>query len=97
MLTLLLWQGNGPRSALLVVYPLLIAGTALRFRIGLLWLVTSLSAASYIGLVIEASLRRPQFAVQFKDWAIFSLSLLVLGFVQRLLLRRLRAASTSEL
>ena len=48
-------------------YPLLIGMTALRFRIGLLWLVTGLSAASYMGLVLEASLHRPQFAVRFKD------------------------------
>jgi len=96
MLTLFLWQGDGPRSALLIGYPLLIAAAALRYRIGLLWLVTVLSAASYIGLVIEAALRRPQLAVQLKDWVIFALSLFVLGFVQRLLLRRLRAASLSE-
>jgi eukaryotic-like serine/threonine-protein kinase len=96
MLTLFLWQGDGPRSALLIGYPLLIAGAALRYRLGLIWLVTGLSAASYIGLVIEASLRRPQFAGQFKDWVFFTLSLFVLGFVQRLLLRRLRAASPSE-
>jgi eukaryotic-like serine/threonine-protein kinase len=96
MLTLFFWQGDGPRSAMLVGYPLLIAGTALRFRLGLLWLVTGLSVASYLGLVLEAALRRPQFAVRLKDWVIFTLSLLVLGFVQRLLLRRLRAASLSE-
>ena len=74
----------------------MIASAALRFRLGLIWLVTGLSAASYIGLVSEASLRRPQFAVQFKDWVFFILSLFILGFVQRLLLRRLRAASLSE-
>jgi serine/threonine-protein kinase len=96
MLSLFFWQGDGPRSAMLIGYPLLIAGTALRFRIGLLWLVTGLSVASYLGLVIEAAWRRPQFAVRFKDWAIFTLSLLVIGFVQRLLLRRLRAASPDE-
>jgi len=46
--------------------------------------------------VIEAALRRPQFAVRLKDGVLFTLSLFVLGFVQRLLLRRLRAASLGE-
>jgi serine/threonine-protein kinase len=96
MLTLYFWQGDGPRSAVLIAYPLLIAVTALRFRIGVLWLVTWLCVASYIGLVIEAHLRRPQFAVRFKDWAIFTLGLLILAFVQRLLLRRVKASNIGE-
>jgi eukaryotic-like serine/threonine-protein kinase len=96
MLTLYFWQGDGPRSAMLIGYPLLIALSALRFQIGLLWVVTGLCSASYLGLVVEAYLRRPQFAVRFKDWALFTLGLLILGFVQRLLLRRLGAARLGE-
>lgn len=35
MLSLLIYRGDGPRSALILAYLLLIAGTALRFRISL--------------------------------------------------------------
>jgi serine/threonine-protein kinase len=93
MLTVFLWQANGPRSALLVGYPLLVAGSALRYRLGLVWLVTALSAAGYLALVVEAARFRPRFAVTPTEWVIFTLGLFILGFVQRLLLRRLRAAS----
>jgi serine/threonine-protein kinase len=95
MLTLLVWSGHGPRSALLTGYLLLIAGTALRFQVGLVWFVTGLSLASYAGLVLEATWRRPEVAAAPKDWFIFGLSLLVLGFIQRQLLRRVRAADAA--
>jgi hypothetical protein len=96
MLTLFLGQGDGPRSAMLVGYHLLIAGTALRFRLALVWFVTALSVVSYLGVVIETLWRRPQLAVGLKDWVIFALSLLILGFIQQLLLRRVRTASGSD-
>jgi hypothetical protein len=89
-------RGQGPRSALLIGYPLLIVGTVLRYRISLLWFVTALSVASYLGMVSEAALRRPHLAVGIKDWAIFTLGLLILGFLQHQFLRRLRAAMASD-
>jgi serine/threonine-protein kinase len=96
MATLMMARGQGPRSALLIGYPLLIVGTALRFRISLLWFVTGLCVASYVGMVVEAEWRRPALAVGVKDWLIFSLGLLILGFLQHQFLRRLRAAMASE-
>jgi serine/threonine-protein kinase len=92
MLTVLLSQGDGPRSAMLVGYHLLIAAAALRFRIMLVWFVTGLSVVSYLGVVAETLWRRPQLATGLKDWVNFVLSLLILGFVQQLLLRRVRTA-----
>jgi serine/threonine-protein kinase len=96
MATAMMARGQGPRSALLVGYPLLIVGTALRFRISLLWFVTGLCVASYLGMVIEAEWRRPYLAIGVKDWLIFSLALVILGFLQHQFLRRLRAAMASE-
>ena len=60
MLTLLLDQGDGPRSAMLCGYYLLIAATTLRFRIALVWFVTLLSVASYLCVVADAHWRRPE-------------------------------------
>jgi hypothetical protein len=96
MATLMMARGQGPRSALLVGYPLLIVGTALRFRISLLWFVTALCVASYLGLVADAAWHRPNLAIAPKDWMIFSLGLLIVGFLQHQFLRRLRAATASE-
>ena len=52
--------GGGARSTLLVGYLILLAAAALRFRPGLVWLVALLSMASYLGLVVEAQLNRPE-------------------------------------
>jgi hypothetical protein len=95
MATLMMERGQGPRSALLVGYPLLIVGTALRFRISLLWFVTILCVVAYLAMVGEAAWYRPQLAVGIKDWLIFTLALLILGFLQHQFLRRLRAALAS--
>ncbi len=96
MTTLMMARGQGPHSALLIGYPLLIVGTALRFRISLLWFVTGLCITGYLGMVAEAALRRPHLAVGVKDWMIFTLGLLILGFLQHQFLRRLRSALASE-
>jgi len=96
MATLMMWRGQGPRSALLVGYPILITGTALRFRTSLLWFVTGLCMAGYLGLVAEAHWRRPLLEVGFKDWGIFLLAQLILGYLQHQLLRRVRAVMTAE-
>jgi len=86
MLTVFLSQGDGPRSVMLGGYLLLIAGAALRFRSGLVLFVTGL----------DSFWRRPEFAGGLKDWIFFVLTLLLLGFIQHLLLRRLRSAMTRE-
>jgi hypothetical protein len=93
MLTVLLARGDGPRSAVLVGYLLLIAGTTLRFRVSLLWFVTSLCLVSYVGLAAHTAWRRPALAVGVKEMMIFSLSLLILGVLQDQVLRRVRAAN----
>jgi serine/threonine-protein kinase len=96
MLTLVLLQGDGPHSALLPAYLLLIAGTALRLRIALVWFVTGLCVLGYQVLVAEAAWRRPQFATDLKGAVIFSLSLGILGLMQHFLLRRVGAALDRE-
>jgi serine/threonine-protein kinase len=96
MATIMMARGQGPRSALLVGYPLLIVGTALRFRISLLWFVTALCIVGYLSLVAEAAWRRPRLALGITDSMVFVIALLILGFLQHQFLRRLRAALASE-
>jgi serine/threonine-protein kinase len=96
MLTVLLMRGDGPRSALLVAYLLLIAGTSLRFRVALVWFVTGICLVSYLGMVAHTAWWRPALAVGVKESMIFSLSLLILGALQHQLLLRIRAANGPE-
>jgi serine/threonine-protein kinase len=96
MATLMMWRGQGPRSALLIGYPLLITGTALRFRPSLIWFVTGLCVTGYLGMVAEAEWRRPQLAVGVKDWLVYALGQVILGFLAHQLLRRVRVAIAAE-
>ena len=52
----------------------------------------ALSLASYAGLVAEACRHRPELAAAPKDWLIFGVSLVLLGLIQRQLLRRVRSS-----
>ncbi len=98
MFTALLLRADGTKSALLVCYLLLIAGAALRFRLRLVWFVTGLCLASYLVLLADARWRRPQenLLVEVPIAIIFLLSLLLMGVVMTLLLRRFRLALAQE-
>lgn len=93
--TLLLWLGDGPRSALVVGYLILMGGAALRFRPVLVWLVTALSVLSYLGLVVEASLSRHGEPVSAFQAVICVFSMAIMGLILHLLLRRVRAPEQS--
>jgi hypothetical protein len=95
---LLLYGGEGARSALLPCYPLLIAGAALRFRIALVWFVTALCLAGYALLLADTRWHPPegQRTALVPSATVFSLSLLLLGVGMTLLLRRFRLALAQE-
>jgi hypothetical protein len=90
MLTAVLELGDGPRSPMTLGYLLLIAAMTLRFRPWLVWFVTALCVLSYAALVVDAQWRRPELAGEFKHWMFSILAMLVLGFIQHLLLRRIK-------
>jgi serine/threonine-protein kinase len=96
MFTLVLLCGRGPRSALLPAYLLLIAGTTLRLRIGLIWFVTGLCLLSYLTLVAEAAWRRPQLLPDLVPAMAFAMSMFFQGLIQHLLLRWVRSAMGNE-
>ncbi len=96
MLTLILLIGDGPRSILTIAYPILIASTALRFRIMLVWTVAGLSGLSYALLVLDAHFRRPSHMPDLKHWVIFIISLFVFALIQQAMLRRSKAGKTTN-
>jgi serine/threonine-protein kinase len=91
LFTLLLWRADGPTSALLVGYLVLTASAGLRFRIPLVWFVAGLCAAGFLGLEAHAVAFRPDKAAQAYRSFIFLLMLGMMGLIQHLLLKRVRA------
>ena len=96
LFTALLSVADGPKSTVLIGYVLLVAGAALRFRIGLVWFVTGLSMAGYLWLVLDAHWYRPQLAPAPKALLPFVLSLGVMGLMMHFLLRRVRRLDSAE-
>jgi serine/threonine-protein kinase len=86
--TAFLWMADGPRSAVLSGYMLLMGGAALRAQPGLTWCVTLASVTSYTWIAIDAHQRRPELAVSPFVSFYFLLSLLLMGSVLHLLRRR---------
>jgi serine/threonine-protein kinase len=95
--TALLLVHDGPASPLIPGYQLLIAVSALRFRLRLVWFVTEMCLLSYAGLVLRAHWLRNEWSdVSPQTPIVFSLSLLLMGFVLTLLLRRMRTSQASR-
>jgi serine/threonine-protein kinase len=87
---------DGPRSSVLIGYPLLVAGTALRFRVGLVWYVAGVCLLGYTGLVLDAHWYRSQFIPAPKTHLPFVLSLGIMALIQHLFLRRIRRLDLNE-
>jgi serine/threonine-protein kinase len=98
LFTILLLRADGPKSALVVAYLLLIAGSALRFRIPLVVFVTMLSLASYALLSLDAVYRRPEdeLIIPLPNAIIFCLSMALMGVIVSVLLRRFKLALAQE-
>jgi eukaryotic-like serine/threonine-protein kinase len=95
--TAFLWAKEGPTSSLLVGYLLLIALAALRFRTKLVWFVTELCLVSYAALVMNSYWWHSERAPASRQTpVVFALSLLLMGFIVSLLLRRVRKATAVE-
>ena len=93
MLTLLLVVGDGPRSALAIGFPILVAASGLRMRPWLSWWTASLAACGYLVVVADAAFRRPEHAVHAQDTVAWTAGLLFLGFLSARVAGRLRGLS----
>jgi serine/threonine-protein kinase len=97
LLIVLLFVADGAASALVVGYPLLIAGSGLWFHVRFVSFMTAMSLLSYGILVLDFYYRRTSlqdhFDKSFARHIIFAVSLIVLGAVVSSLVRRLRMLS----
>ncbi|MBV8487989.1 MAG: serine/threonine protein kinase [Planctomycetaceae bacterium] len=96
-LTVALYLLNRPESTLFVGYPLLIAGSGLWFRMGLVWFTTVLAIVGYLFLYVGAAL---DWSKPFPTWAnrgdlqypnIFVACLLLTGFIVARQVKRILA------
>jgi serine/threonine-protein kinase len=92
LLTFLLFDTNGAKSPIALVYHVLVAGSVLRFRARLVGYVTVLSLVGYMVHVLHTVQCRPDEHLVFTDVVPFALSLVIIGLVQYFALRRARAA-----
>jgi serine/threonine-protein kinase len=97
LFVVLFFVADGAASALVVGYPLLIAGSGLWFHVRFVSYMTAMSLISYGVLVVDFYCRRTRlqahFDQSFARHILFALSLIVLGAVVSSLVRRLRMLS----
>jgi serine/threonine-protein kinase len=97
LLLAMLLVGNGVASALVVGYPLLIAGSGLWFRVRFVWYMTALALLSYGALVFDYYAYRVDLHTVMQPQAdrhvIFAVSLVVMGSIISYLVQRLRSLS----
>ena len=98
LLLAVLLVASGAASPMVVAYPLLIAGSALWFRVRFVSFMTLMSLASYGILVVDFYCWRPwlqtDFDVSFDRHVIFSVAILVMGGIIAYVTHRVRMLST---
>ena len=87
MFTAILATARGVESPALVVYPLLVAGTGLRYRIGLVWMVSAVCLAGYWWLLLASSnWLEPGSNIARSAPIYFSLCLIIIALIMHLVL-----------
>jgi len=86
--------GNGVASPATIVYPMLIVGSALWFRVRFVWFMTAVGVASYWIHVADFYLRRDELVsligTRWDRHAIFTLALVAIGLTTGYIVRRIR-------
>ena len=91
LLTIFLFVTDSAKSPLVLLYHVLVAFAVLRFRADLIIYVTGLALLGYFCHVAYTVTYLPQLQLNFREVFPFALSLAVIGLIQYLALRRVRA------
>ncbi len=92
LLTVFLFTTDSAKSPLALLYHVLVAFSVLRFRADLVGYVTGLALLGYFCHVAYTVTYLPGLHLDFREVLPFALSLTVIGLIQYLALRRVRAA-----
>jgi serine/threonine-protein kinase len=95
LLTIFLFVTTSAKSPLALLYHVLVAFAVLRFRADLVIYVTGLALAGYFCHVAYTVAYLPELELNFREVLPFALSLAVIGLIQYLALRRVRAVYES--
>jgi hypothetical protein len=93
LVTLLLLAGDGPRSALVVLYFPILGLAALRFDLRLIRLSTGAAVLSYLVVLGHTAWWRPALRIPRQEELIFGAALATTGIVLGQLVRRARAVA----
>jgi len=88
LVTVLLFSTDGPRSALAILYHLLVAGAVLRLRTDLVGYTTVLALVGYLSHVLYAAAYRPEMRPSLQEVVPFTITLGLVGLIQYFALRR---------
>ncbi|MEK7469997.1 MAG: hypothetical protein AAB074_21725 [Planctomycetota bacterium] len=86
--TLLLMASDGPKSALLVLLPLIVASTAVRLNLNLVRVTLLFAAIAYGAVLVHAYEYRPDWVVPRRQQVIFTLALGCAGLIAGQAVRR---------
>ncbi|MCE9580949.1 MAG: hypothetical protein K8T20_00380 [Planctomycetes bacterium] len=81
LVTVLLMATDGPRSALLILYLLVVASSALRLKLNLVRVTTLLAAVAYGAVLVHAYEYRPEWVVPRRQQVIFTLAIGCAGLI----------------
>lgn len=81
LVTTLLMATDGPRSALLILYLLVVASSALRLNLNLVRVSTLLAAVAYGAVLVHAYEYRPEWIVPRRQQIIFTLAIGCAGLI----------------
>lgn len=90
LVTLLLIAGGGPRSPLSVLYFMVVAAAALRLSLRLVWGTTAAALLGYLGAVLFAIQRKPEWRIPHDEQVVFMLGLVGTGMVAGQMVRQAR-------
>ena len=90
LVTLLMLPGGGPRSPLAILYFLVLAASALRLSLRLVWATTAFTLLGYLGTVLFTIVRRPEWRIPHDEQVVFMLGLLGTGLVAGQMVRQAR-------
>ena len=86
--TLVLMASDGPRSALLILLPLIVASTAVRLNLNLVRVSLLMAAVAYGAVLVHAYEFRPEWVVPRRQQVIFTLALGCAGLIAGQAVRR---------
>lgn len=90
LVTLYLVAGGGPKSPLTAIYFIVLAASALRLSLRLVWATTAFTLTGYLGSVLYTIRFKPEWRIPHDEQVVFMLALVGTGLVAGQMVRQAR-------